>query len=165
MTVWAMSGGRTMCRRISSRLALRSFSHHGLFGARFGGMLSNPAIRGFPRMSCSSARYSFHWCTTTECSGGGCPIMHFGRTISPDCGCSCRKNRLWHNVIWRLRFQAVRFHRVMFAPVMWRLGLPGRHDVYDARCGRLVFEMNPSVYRLRRQQIGLSYYTCIFIYM
>ena len=114
-TVWTMSGGRTMCCRIS-----RSFSRHGLSGARFGRMLSNPAIRGFLRMPCSSARYNFHWCTTTECSGGGCHIMHSGETISPDCGCSCRKQRPLCNVIWRLRLRVVRFHRVMLAPVMWR---------------------------------------------
>ena len=45
-TVWTMSGGHTMCHRISSRLVWRSFSHHGLSGAIFGWMLSNPAIWG-----------------------------------------------------------------------------------------------------------------------
>ena len=34
--------GHTMCRRISSRLVWRSFSGHGLSGARFGRMPSNP---------------------------------------------------------------------------------------------------------------------------
>ena len=118
-----MSGGRTMCHWISGRLAWRSFSHHGLSGARFGWMLSNPVIRGYLQMSCCSAKYNFHWCITTECSSGGCPIMHSGGTTSPICGCSCLKQRPWRYVIWCLRFRAVRFHRVMLAPVMWSLGV------------------------------------------
>ena len=38
-------------------------------------------------MSCSSAKYSSRWYTTTGCSGGGCPITHFTRTISADYRC------------------------------------------------------------------------------
>ena len=63
-----------MCHRISSRLASKSFSHHGLSDVRFGRMLSNLVIRGFQRMSCSSAKNSFRWYTTTECSGGVAPL-------------------------------------------------------------------------------------------
>ena len=138
-------GGRAMYRQITGRLAWRSFSHHGLSVARFGWALSNPAIRGFLRMSCCSAKYNFHWCIIIECSGGGCPIMHSAGTTSPVCGCLCCKQRPWCNVICRLRFRAARFHRMMLAPVMWSLSLPGRHDVSDAGCGRLVFVTNPSV--------------------
>ena len=118
-----------MCRRISSQLVWISFSHHGLSGARFGWMLSNPAIRGFLQTSCCSATFTFRWCITTESSSEGCHIMHSGETTSPVCGCSCSKQRPWHNVIWCLRFRAVQFHRVMLAPVMWSLSRPGRLDV------------------------------------
>ena len=148
-------GGHTMCSQISSQLASKIFSRHGLSGVRFGRMLSNPVIWECRRISCSSAKYSSPWHTTTGCSGGGCPITHFARTISADYGCVCRRRRPWHSVVWRLQFRAVPSHRVMFAPVMRRLSLPGRHDVSAAGCGRLEFWTSPSVYRLRRQQIKL----------
>ena len=99
--------GHTMCHRISSQLVSKSFSCHGLSGVRFGWMLSNPAIRECRRMS-SSAKYSSRWCTTTGCSGGGCTITHFARTISADYGCSCRRRRPWRSVVWCLQFRAVR---------------------------------------------------------
>ena len=154
-TVWTTSGGHTMCCRISSRLASKSFSCHGLSGVRLGWMLSNLVIREYQRMSCSSAKYSSRWYTTTGCSGGGCPITHFARATSADYGCSCRRRRPWRSEVWHLQFRAVRSHHVMFAPVMRRLSIPGRHNVSAAGCGRLEFGTSPFVYRLRRQQIRL----------
>ena len=117
--IWASCGG-VRCPGVPCGRARKSFSHHGLSGARFGRMLSNPPIRGFLQMSCCSAKFTFHWCINTESSSGGCHIMHSGGTTSPTCGCSYRKQRPWRNVIWRLWFRAVRFHSVMLAPVMWR---------------------------------------------
>ena len=91
------------------------------------------------------SKISSRWCTTTGCSGGGCPIMHFARTTSADYGCLCRRRRPWHSVVWCLRFRAARSHRGMFAPVMRRLSLLGRHNVFVAGCSRLDIGTSPYV--------------------
>ena len=137
MTVWTTSGGHTMCRRISSRLVWRSFSRHGLSGAKFRWMPSNPAIRVCPLTSCCSATLIFRWCITTESFSGGCRIVHFGMTTSLACGCLCHKQRPWRSVIWRLRFRPARFQHAMLAPLRWSRSRPGRQDVPIAICGLL----------------------------
>ena len=74
----------------------------------------------------------------------GLPITHFARTISANYGCSCHRRQPWCSVVWCLQFRAVRSHREMFAPVMRRLSLSGRHDT-AAGCGRLEFGTSPYV--------------------
>ena len=118
-------GGKT----ISSRLVWRSFSHHRLSGASFGRMPSNPAIRGCPLTSCCSVTLISRWCITTESLSEGCRILHFGRTTSSVCGCSCYKQRPWRSVVWHPRFRPARFQHAMLAPLRWSLSRPARQDV------------------------------------
>ena len=85
----------------------------------------------------------------TESSSEGCHILHFGRTTSHVCGCSCHRQRTWHSVIWRFRFRPARFQHAMLAPLRWSLSHLGRPDVPVAVCGLLVFVMNLSGSSLR----------------
>ena len=117
-----------MCRQISSQLVSTNFVHHGLSGVRFGRMPSNPVIRECRRMSCSSAKYSSRGAPLPCDPEGVAPLRtHFAKTTSADYGCSCHRRRPWHSVVWCLRFRAARSHHGMFAPLLWRLSLPGRH--------------------------------------
>ena len=69
-TVWKGTPQDCMdhVRRLHDVMSDIKSATHGLSGARFGWMLSNPAIRGFLLMSCCSVKYNFHLCITTEYS-------------------------------------------------------------------------------------------------
>ena len=148
-TVWITSGGHTMCHGTLSRLVWRSFSHSELSSDRLGRMPSNPAIRGCPLTSYCSATLISRWCIITGSSSGGCRILHFGRTTSLVCGCSCHRQRPWPSVIWRPRFHPARFQHAMLAPLRWSLTCLGRQDMPIAGCGLLMFVTNLSVSSLR----------------
>ena len=104
------------CILYISRLVWRGFSRRGLSSARLGRMSSNPANRGCPLTPCGSATLISRWCIITESSSEGCHILHFGRTTSLVCGCSCNRQRPWHSVIWHPRFRPARFQHAMLAP-------------------------------------------------
>ena len=116
---------------------------------RFGRVPSNPAIQGCPPTSCCSATFTSRWRIITGSSGVSCHILRFGRSTSHVCERLSHRQRPWHSVIWRPRFQPARVQRAMLAPLRWSSSRHRKPDMPVARDGLLVFGMNRSVSSFR----------------